>query len=444
MSTTSRRVIEVPHIPRVEGYGALRVDLDGNKIRDIKLEILEGARFYEALVRGQKYSEVSGIVSRVCAICSVSHTLVSTAAVEDALGVTVSPRTAELRDLLHVGEAIESHALHVFLLALPDYLGYPSAIELAKDHPAEANLALFLKRLGNKIQETVGGRAIHPVNVLLGGFGKVPPAAALAPILAEVEQALAQIPPVVELFAKIPQPTLPALPTQYLALVTEKWHGYLSRTARVAGAKESIPADKFAAAMGETVVSHSHAKHSHYQGKPVAVGSQARVVVNRAKIGGLAGQAVEALEKVHGKLDSGNPFLNNLAQFAELAYALERAKEILTKLVAEKPVPAEPLPKIEPREATGYAMIEAPRGILYHRYSFDREGRVLSADVITPTAINLANVERDLRAAADQLGAVEAGPKGPAGMGAFAGKDLKFFLEALIRTYDPCISCSVH
>src|SRR5512134_3740388 len=168
--------IELNHLARVEGHGGVTLELDGATVRKVQLDIFEGARLIEGLVRGRRYDEVAPLVSRICSICSVAHTLTSLAATERALGITPDPETALLRDLLLRGESIESHALHLYLLALPDYLGAPSAIALAADHGDVVNLGLRLKRLGNLIQEAVGGRPIHPVTPVLGGFGARPPA----------------------------------------------------------------------------------------------------------------------------------------------------------------------------------------------------------------------------------------------------------------------------
>ncbi len=166
--------IVIEHLARVEGHGGITVELEGDTVTNVRFDVFEGARLLEPLVRGKRYDEVAPILSRICSICSAAHTLTSLKATENAFGIRVSPQTELLRELMFRGESIESHALHLFLLAVPDYLNYPSAIAMAADKPAAVLLGLRLKKLGNLIQETIGGRAVHPVNAVLGGFGKAP------------------------------------------------------------------------------------------------------------------------------------------------------------------------------------------------------------------------------------------------------------------------------
>jgi sulfhydrogenase subunit alpha len=210
--------IVIEHLARVEGHGGITVELEGDTVANVRFDVFEGARLLEPLVRGKRYDEVAPILSRICSICSVAHSLTSLKATENAFGIRVSPQTELLRELMFRGESIESHALHLFLLALPDYLNYPSAIALAADKPAPVLLGLRLKKLGNRIQETIGGRAIHPVNAVVGGFGKAPPVEELIELRSSLMQAVADGDSVIDLIASLPATDFCHSDTLYAAL----------------------------------------------------------------------------------------------------------------------------------------------------------------------------------------------------------------------------------
>ncbi|MDT8395054.1 MAG: Ni/Fe hydrogenase subunit alpha [bacterium] len=438
------KIIEIKHLTRVEGHGGITVFLDGGKVRDVHMDIFEGGRFYEALVRGKPYHTLAPIVSRVCAICSASHAVCAQIAVEDAFGIEISPRTRLLRDLLLQGENIESHALHLFLLVLPDYLGYPSALDMARDHGHAARMGLALKQLGNLIQETVGGRAVHPPNVLVGGFGRMPSPSALENLVEKVRMGMEMIPILVELMAGIPVPRVLEEETVYLALLPPEGYGFVSR--RIAASDGSTySAEEFASICHERVVSHSHAKQSLYSKRPFAVGAQSRVVLAGDRLEGQARVALDRFGGQQGPFGQGNPLFNGLAQAVELVYSLETAARNLQMLLDGAFPTEEKRPEIVPRSGTGIGLIEAPRGILYHQYEFDEEGTIVDADIITPTAQNLSNIERDLRLITERYGSM-IGRDGLLlpGMAPLNGKDLPFLLQVIARAYDPCISCSVH
>lgn len=439
-----RKRIEIKHLTRVEGHGGITIELVDGTVKTVHMDILEGTRFYEALLKGKGFLEAAAIVSRVCGICSASHAVTAQLAVEDAFGIRVDSRTVRLRELLLLGEIMESHALHLFFLLLPDYMGYPSALDMARDHPIKAKMGLFLKQLGNRIQEAVGGRAIHPPNVMVGRFGKVPGRQVLSDLLACVEDGLALTPALVDLFASLEVPVLLEEATQYLALSSPDGYRFVSREIAATDGKV-FQASEFSRVCNERVVAHSHAKQSLYSDRPFAVGAQSRVVVNGGELTGAAAEALERFVSAQGGMGRGNPISNSMAQAVELVHALQAAKEHLVDILTNGAGDAPPETVIEPVKGTGIGLTEAPRGILYHRYDFDDNGTITEADIITPTAQNLANIERDMRLVVERFGEMSAdGVVLSPAMGCLAKRDLSFVLQVIARAYDPCISCSVH
>ena len=422
--------IRVEHLARIEGHGGITVELEGNEIRNVRFDIFEGARLLEGLVRGRSYEDVSQILSRICAICSASHALTSLKATEAAFGIEVSPQTVLLRDLLSLGESIESHALHLFCLAVPDYLGYTSVVALAGDKPGAAALGLRLKKLGNLVQETVGGRAVHPVNAIPGGFGRLPTLDQLVTLRQALRQGAADAAAMLDLMASLPPAEFCRAETVFAGLLSAQDYSYY-RGDQIAvlanGRRETIAAANYRALTNERTAPHSHAKHSFYHGRPVMVGALARLATRREALDGRAG---EALERLGLRLPSDNPMDNNKAQAVELAGDVQRALALVERLLKEG-LDQERCVPVVPRAGTGTAVTEAPRGLLFHSYTYDDEGRVVWADVITPTALNAASIEEHLRVAVRQNAASE-----PA---ALAQK-----LEMIARAYDPCVSCSVH
>lgn len=426
MSTT----IRIDHLARVEGHGGVTVEMEGGAVRDVRFDVFEGARLLEGLVKGRTYEDISPVLSRICAICSVAHSLTSLKATENAFGVEVSPQTEALRDLLSLGESIESHALHLFLLAIPDYLNYPSAIALAADHLPAVQLGLRLKKLGNTIQETVGGRAVHPVNAVLGGFGRVPSFDQLAALRDALASGAADCETMLEIVAGLPAASFFRAGIAFGALVCPKEYGYYAGeevTMASGGESETIPAHEYKRFTNERAVPHSHAKHSTYHGRPYMVGSLARLVVNRTRLGE---RGVAAMKRLGLRFPPDNPTDNNKAQAVELVNDVDRALRLVESLL-EHGLKDEPPVPVAPREGAGTAITEAPRGTLIHSYVYDEAGTLAAADVITPTAINAASIEDHLRRAAEN---------------AAPGEDaaLTRAFEMIVRAYDPCISCSVH
>jgi sulfhydrogenase subunit alpha len=424
------RTLVIEHLARVEGHGGITVELEGDTVGNVHFDVFEGARLLEPLVRGKRYDEVAPVLSRICAICSVAHSLTSLKATEDAFEVRISPQAELLRELLYLGENIESHALHLFLLALPDYLGYPSAIALAADKPDAVLRGLRLKKLGNLIQETIGGRAVHPVNAVAGGFGRAPSADQMIELRSALIAGIQDSGAVIDLMASLPGAEFCRCHTVYAALHSPHPHSYYGGQEVIVasdGGRSTVHAADYKMLSNEESVPHSHAKHSRFRGQPFMVGSLARLTVNPSRI---AGKVALAAERLGLHLPADNPMDNNKAQALELIGDLERAGEVVEQLLREG-IEDEPPAAVHSRAGTGTAITEAPRGLLIHSYTYDAEGRIAAADVITPTALNAASMEMHFRRAVEQCAHRD---------DALLGKRL----EMIARAYDPCISCSVH
>jgi len=422
-----RKSIVINRVCRVEGHGGIVVDIKDGKVVNVKMNIFEGSRFFESLVVGKTYDEVAPILMRICAICSATHTVASLMAVENAFGIEVSRQTGLLRELMVQGGNIESHALHLYCLVIPDLLHHQSAVTLAADYPREVKMGLELKKLGNTIQETIGGRAIHPVNAVVGGFGKLPTEEQLLDLKEQLEKGLEQGLATFQLVSSLDIPDFCASPNIYAAL-SSNGSGYsLFGDKIILSTGNTKQISKYKDICCEKVVPHSHAKHSRFKNDPFMVGALARIALNGKK---LSGQARQAQEKLGIDWFSGNPFHNNVAQAIELIYSIENAIEIINELLItglKRETPVE----IVTGPGAGTGAVEAPRGTLYHSYRFDEAGRLAEADVITPTAQNLANIEKDLSACVES--SIHE-----------SNESITSKLEMVVRAYDPCISCAVH
>ena len=425
------RTVVVEHLARVEGHGGITVELDGDAVTNVRFDVFEGSRLLEQLVRGKRFDEVAPILSRICSICSVAHVLTSLKATENAFGVRISPQTELLRELLFRGESIESHALHVFLLAMPDYWDYPSATAMAVDKPHAVMLGLRLKKLGNLIQETIGGRAIHPVNAVPGGFGKAPSVDQLIALRGALIDGMKDSDTVLDLMASLPAANFCHCDTAYAALFSPNVDSYYAgdqvMVSSNGGELALVNASDYRTLANERPAPHSHAKHSSFRGKPFMVGSLARLTVNPRR---LAGRTAAAMERLQLQAPTSNPMDNNKAQALELVRDVERALEIVEQLLREGVRDERPV-CVRPRAASGTGITEAPRGLLIHSYTYDADGRITAADVITPTALNAADMELRFRRTVEECAEREE---------AVIAKRL----QMVARAYDPCISCSVH
>ncbi|MGQ9460304.1 MAG: Ni/Fe hydrogenase subunit alpha [Candidatus Bathyarchaeaceae archaeon] len=418
--------IVLEHLTRVEGHGGIEVTVEGKKVKDIKVNIFEGPRFFESIIESVKYDKVPDVMRRICAICTASHSLASIRTIEKAFKVEVTPQTRLLRDLLIHGEMIESHALHVFMLALPDFLGYPDAISMVDKYAKEVKAALQLKKAGNMVHIALSGREVHGMNERVGGFSTIPEEEDLLAIRKAMEGSKATAELAVKLFTTVDIPDFAQSENTLMALDPGKKFGYIGDYVLISNG-ERRKVEEYRELTNEKVVKHSHAKHSSYKGSPFMVGALPRVLLCKDK---LYGTAKELFKEHKDKLDPRNSLNNNLAQAIELVHCVDRCIEDIDELLSNG-LEKEGIVEIEPRESSAVGTVEAPRGILYHNYSFDENGCITKANVITPTAMNCANIEKDCRVAVERLVAE-------------GKKNLEQPLELIARAYDPCISCSVH
>jgi len=417
------REIRNDHIARIEGKAGVVVEL-GDEIT-AKINVTEGPRFFEMITRGKTYEDAATICSRICSFCSVPHKLTAVAVAEDALGVEVSEQTTILRDMLYFGNMVESHALHLYLFVAPDYLGYPSAFAMAEKYPQLMKHGLELKSYGAMVQSILGSREIHPENAVVGGFGRLPEKSDMERILKSGTEALQAAVATVDFFAEYEYPAHIDLPRNHLAIRPHR--GYSVYGDGISASDGfSFDIEKYREFIQEEVVPHSFAKHSRYRESPFMVGALSRLINNSPL---LDGTAKELLSTYRSLLREDNCFANNFAQAIEMVYFIEKINEMAERLTVKKEERVQP----EASEGKGYAVTEAPRGLLIYEMELEN-GRVASLNVITPTAMFLPMMEVDVRNMAK--GMWESGYKDPDLIG---NK-----VEMTIRAYDPCISCSVH
>ena len=421
MTHREERTSQVGALACVEGEGVMYVRSRRGTVEQVRLEIYEPPRFFEAFLRGRACTELPGIAARVFGICPVAYQLSACKAIEDACGVMVGGQLAELRRLLYCGEWIESHALHIYLLHAPDFLGYPSANELAGDHRPLVERGLALRRAGNSIMETVGGRSIHPGNVRVGGFYRAPARAELTALRERLGHALHLAVETVQWVAGFEFPDFHCGHEQ-LALSHPGRYPIEDGTIKTDGGL-TFTAAAFEDHVIEEQVPDSTAMHARLAGRGAYLtGPQARYSVNWSLLSPLAQQV--AREAGLGPT-SDNPFRSVIVRAVETVYAIEEAMRLID---AYEP-PEQPAVAVPARAGTGYGMTEAPRGVLYHRYKLAADGTVLTVRIVPPTAQNQAAIEGDLRRfVQDRLG--------------LADDQLTHACEQLIRSYDPCISCA--
>ncbi len=417
------RTIKVDYLTRVEGEGALTIRFKGDAPSQVELRIFEPPRFFEAFLRDRSIFEVPDIVARICGICPVAYQMSACHAIEAACGVTIDGPIRALRRLLYCGEWIESHGLHIFMLHAPDFLGYPDVISMARDHRAWVNRGLAIKKAGNAIVRVLGGREIHPVNIRLGGFYRAPARAELEALLPALTAALADAILTVEWGASFDYPQFER-DYEFVALRHPDEYPFNEGTI-VSNKGISVAARDYEAAFVEEHVARSTALHSRVIGREdYFCGPLARFNLNFDRLGDVARQVAERVGFVP---PVRNPYRSLLARAVELVQALDEAIRIV-RAYTPPPAPAVPL---TPANATGYACTEAPRGILWHKYTIDDAGLVTDARIVPPTSHNQKCIEADLWTLAPTLPAM---PHDAATRRA----------EQAVRNYDPCISCSTH
>jgi sulfhydrogenase subunit alpha len=408
----STRTLSVSTLTRVEGEGALHVTLKDGALESVVLNIYEPPRFFEAFLRGRAHTEPPDLTARVCGICPVAYQVSACNAIEDACGV----------QLLYCGEWINSHVLHIYLLHAPDFLGYSDIIGMARDHGQAVERGLSLKKAGNQLMEFVGGRAIHPINVRLGGFYSVPTRLEFAPIAEQLRRALDNAWATVEWVSGFDFPGL-ELDHEFLALTAA--NGYPIENGIIArSAGPSFPVADFTDHVVESQVPYSTALHSTLDGGRYLTGPVARFSLNSSALSPIAAQAATLAGL---SAECRNPFRSIVIRAVEVVYAIEEA----LRIIDEYRRPARPFVDVPARAGVGHGVSEAPRGLLYHRYRIGEDGLVSAATIIPPTSQNQAAIEADLaRLVSGNLSLDDAA--------------LTALCEQLIRSYDPCISCSAH
>jgi len=421
--SSSPRTIGVEGLSRVEGEGSLRVVVHDGQVTDVALEIFEPPRYFEAMLVGRHFTEAPDITARICGICPVAYQMSACAAMEDACGVTVDADVTSLRRLLYCGEWIQSHALHVYFLHAPDFLGYADAVELAEHDRATVERGLAIKRTGNLLMETIGGRAVHPVNVRVGGFYSAPDPAAVAALADPLRRAREDALATVEWVSGL---EFPDVTGDYRFVALTEPGRYAVEGGRPSSSDGlNVSPGEFARLVVEEHVERSTALHARLGGHDeYLTGPLARYALNSSVLSPLAAEAAAAAGL--GPVCT-NPFQSIVVRAVELVFACDEA---LSLVDAYEP-PDPPAAEMIPRAGTGTGATEAPRGLLFHHYEIDEEGTILNARIVPPTSQNQITIEADLRRVAQD------------GLD-LSDDDLQWRCEQAVRNHDPCISCAAH
>ncbi len=424
MKNKSRtKTINVNYLARVEGEGALYVEIEEDKVKDVKLKIFEPPRFFEALLRGRDFREAPDITARICGICPIAYQMSSVHAMENALGITVEGQLAKLRRLVYCGEWIESHGLHIHLLHAPDFLGFPDAIKMAQKYPEEVKRGLRLKKAGNSIVALMGGREIHPINVKVGGFYKVPEKKDLLSLTDELKWARDAAVETVKWVSGFDFPDFEK-DYEFVSLAHPEYYpmdvGEIQSTKGI-----NISPEDFENHFEEYQVDYSNALQSRIKERgSYFTGPMARYALNYQNLPPIV---KETAKEIGFPKICKNPFQSIIVRSLEVLFAFDEALRIIDQY--EKP--EESAYPIEPKESVGYGATEAPRGLLYHHYEIEKDGTIRFASIVPPTSQNQKTIEEDLHNyLVDHIDQSE--------------KALTTKCEQLIRNHDPCISCSAH
>ena len=417
------KTIKVEYLARVEGEGAFKVVIRNGAVQSAELKIFEPPRFFEAFLRGRAFTEAPDITARICGICPVAYQMSSVHAMEQALGIQVTGPLRDLRRLLYCGEWIESHVLHIYMLHAPDFLGFHGAIDMAKDHGDAVKRGLQLKKVGNEIMELLGGREIHPVNVKVGGFYRVPRKRDFAPLVERLKWAREAA---LETLRWVSTFDFPERNRNYEFVSLRHPNEYPLNEGRIVSNRGlDIDKDHYDENFEEIHVEHSTALHSRRRGAgSYLVGPLARYNLNFDRLSPLSQQA--AREAGLGATCT-NPYRSIQVRAVEAIYACDEALRIIDAY-SEPDQASVPL---VPRAGIGFGATEAPRGLIWHRYRIEEDGTIAEARIVPPTSQNQPSIEEDLK-------------EYVSGWLDLPDEELKYRCEQTIRNYDPCISCSVH
>ena len=416
--------ISVHQVTRVEGHGNIVLNATDGKIEELIWEVVESPRFFEAMFRGRNYQDVPHIASRICGICSIAHTTASIQATEAAFGVQPSQQTLLLRKLLYNAEIMESHVLHALFLAAPDFLGVGSVFPLVETHKDVVLMALRLKKLAYNLAEALAGRKTHPLSCMVGGFAKLPKLSELEALRNRLEDALADLDITVELFKTLTIPDFNR-ETEYIALKDPKEYAFVS--GQIASTDAGlIPVDKYLEVTNEFCVPHSTAKYTKNKRDSYMVGALARFNINHDQ---LLPRAKRAAIELGLNAPCHNPFMITVAQVVETFHVVEDSIYLIDQMLVRGLEEEDNLTKF--RAGRGIAAVEAPRGILFHDYTYDENGILTEGNCVIPTNQNHNNIQKDMETL---VPLILSRPE----------DEIRHTLEMLVRAYDPCISCSTH
>ncbi len=422
--------ITLNHITKVEGHAEVHIDIKDGEIKKCNIHSVEGARYFEGLIKGRKYDEVTLITSRICGICSCGHTIASLQAIENAYGIKATIQTQLLQELVTIGERIRSHASHIYFFSLPDFLGFGNAIDMAKEHSQEFDDCLQIIRIGNELIELIGGRDMHPFCLVVGGFTKIAEPELFKNMAKKLKQTIPLLKRTIELFAKLDIPEYEKEDTVFISLQDHK-NFPLHNGNIISNTGLKFSANQYEQFISEYFQDGSTAKFASIEGKAFMTGALARINNSKDK---LTPTVKKLIEKYNIKFPSANLFLNNLAQALEILHWTERAIDIIenNEFNLEKIIQ----PKLKKGKTTrGIGAIEVPRGILFHDYTFNDNGILQKANIITPTVQNLADMEINVKTYINQI--LQKNPKKKK-------KELVLEIEKMVRAFDPCFSCSTH
>ena len=421
--------INVHHVTRIEGHGNIVLNAKNGTIEKLEWQVPEAPRFFEAMVRGRSYEDIQTIVTRICGICSITHSLASTKAVENAIGVKVSEQADKVRILMHYSEQLQSHVLPVGYLAAPDFFGVPSVVPLVAMAPDAVKTIIGLHRLANDWSDLIAGRTTHPVTLKPGGLTRFPTEKQFRELLDRLKKSMADLKVVAEVVLSVAG-NIPAFerPTEYVALKQDNpptytfYHGDITSN----DYDGTVAINDWKTVANEYVSDQSTAKWTKWHRDSYAVGALARYNNNAEYLSPTA----QAVAKMFS-LEKGccNPYMNTVAQLVEAVHVVETSIEMIDELLTKGLKPE--TVKVSPKAGKASGCVEAPRGILFHEYEFDRKGNCVGADICIPTNQNHANIQKDFEAIVPQI--IDE-PE----------DQIRLKLEMLVRSYDPCVSCSTH
>ena len=418
--------IDIRHLTRVEGHGNIKISIKDGKVEEATWEVVETPRFFEAMLVGKKWENAPWICGRICGICSIGHTLASIRAVENAFGIIPSEQTQKLRLLLKHMETLQSHVLHLYFLAAPDFVNVGSVFPLIDSHPDVVKRAAKIKLLANDLCDCVGGRRMHPTRTVIGGFTMVPQKEELVKFKYRLQDVVDDLTRTADLFRQFVVPDF----TRETEFVSLKGNGDYPFIGGDLASTDGVVKKEHEYRMmtNEYMVGQSTSKWSKLSRQSFAVGALARLNNNFAFLH----PAAKDISQGFGlRAVNHNPYMNNIAQLVECVHVVMESIDLINGMLDNEW--QEPRQKVVPKEGIGVGAVEVPRGILYHCYEFDKEGRIVKSDCVIPTSQNHANIQHDLTALAEQY--AKEGKK---------DRDIELLAQMLVRSYDPCISCSVH